>query len=236
MGAPLFRATDMGRKSKTQSLADSIAGQHLALSVAAHLARTQLVPDPLTVYDGQHLSEMLDVVGNALARVAPLYVHDPAAGTPRQLMEAELEGARVKRSATVLALKDGRSLSGVSIKRVDLRQAIAILKAVGVPELNGSRREPPSPGAAPVDRMNGICVALAEVELLVKPPIVAAQAERANAKLLSIARTATEGSIANLAMRLMSAVHDARDSAQPDARQLGVMLARLREALEERGE
>ncbi|HJV10920.1 MAG TPA: hypothetical protein VJ690_05405, partial [Burkholderiales bacterium] len=74
----------MGRKSKTQLITDSVQGQHLALSVAAHLARTQLVPDPLNVYDSQHMSETLDVVGNALARVAPLYAHDPSTSAPRQ--------------------------------------------------------------------------------------------------------------------------------------------------------
>jgi hypothetical protein len=223
----------MGRKSKTQHLTDSIAGQHLALSVAAHLARTQLVPDPLTVYDAQHMTEMLDVVASALARVAPLYVQDPLAGQPRQLMETELDGAKARRGATILVLKEGRSLSGVSIKRSDLRQAIAILKAVGIPELARTRREPPPPSPAPVDRMNGIRVALDEVEQLVRPPIVAGQAERANAKLLLIARHAADGSIANLAMRLMSAVHEARDNSRLDGRQIGVMLARLREALEE---
>ena len=81
--------------------------------------------------------------------MAPLYVQDALAGSPRQLMEAELEGAKVKRGATVLALKDGRSLSGVSLKRAELRQAIAILKAVGVPELARARQEPPKPAPAP---------------------------------------------------------------------------------------
>src|SRR5918993_1067925 len=70
----------MARKSKTLQLTEGIAGQHLALSVAAHLARSQLLPDPLKVYDGQHLTDTLNVVGLALARTAPLHVIDPAAG------------------------------------------------------------------------------------------------------------------------------------------------------------
>src|SRR5687768_6703928 len=125
----------MSQKSKTQHLTDSIIGQHLALSVAAHLARTQLVSDPLAIYDSQHLTDMIDIVAAAIAKVAPLYVQDPGSGTLRQLTESELEGATVKRSATNLVLRDGRTLSSVSLKRVDLRQAIAILKAVGIPEL-----------------------------------------------------------------------------------------------------
>ena len=221
----------MGRRSKTHPLTDSILGQHLALSVAAHLARSQLAPDPLKVYDGRHITEILDVVANALARVAPLYVQDPLAGQPRQIMEAELDGAKVKRGATLLVLKDGRSLSGVSIKRIDLRQAIAILKAVGIPELGRAQREPAKPAPPPANGGDQMCAALDEVELLVKLPIVPVQAERASAKLLSIARHAPDGGIANLAVRLMSAVHDARDKAHPDGREIAVMLARLRDAL-----
>jgi hypothetical protein len=223
----------MGRRGKTHQLTDSILGQHLALSVAAHLARSQLVPDPLKVYDGQHMSEMLDVVANALARVAPMYVQDPLAGAPRQLMEAELDGAKAKRGAGVLVLKEGRILSGVSIKRADLRQAIAILKAVGIPELARAAPEPAKTELPPADRLTEMRNALDEVEHLVKLPMVAAQAERANAKLLSIARHSPEGIISNLAMRLMSAVHEARDSPDPDGRQIALMLARLRDALGE---
>jgi hypothetical protein len=222
----------MGRKTKTQHLADSLLGQHLALSVAAHLARTQLVPDPLNVYDAQHVSEMVDVVANALARVAPLYAQDPASGAPRQLMEGELEGARVKHGATVLVLKDGRTLSAVSIKRTDLRQAIAILKAVGTQEL-GRRTPPEAPKPEPADRVARLRAELAEIEGLLRQPLVPTQAERANALLVSIARNAPDGRISNLAMRLMSSVHEARDSAAPDEHQIDVMLARLRAALAE---
>jgi hypothetical protein len=70
----------MARKSKTQQLIEGTAGQHLALSVAAHLARSQLVRDPLRVYDGQHLSEMLNVVAGVLPRTAPVYAMDAASG------------------------------------------------------------------------------------------------------------------------------------------------------------
>jgi hypothetical protein len=65
----------MGRKSRTHHLAGQLSGQHLALSVAAHLARTQLVPEPL-------------------------YVFDSLGGEPREIGLAELEGAVVQRGAT----------------------------------------------------------------------------------------------------------------------------------------
>jgi hypothetical protein len=221
----------MGRKTKTQQLLDSTLGQHLALSVAAHLARTQLVPDPLTVYDGQYTVEMLDAVGSALARVAPLYVVDPAAGAPRPLAEGELEGAHAKRGASVLVLKDGRSLSGVSIKRADLRQAIAILRAVGIPEF---RRGPAAaPKAAEPDPAAAARERVAEIEDLLRPPLAPAQVRRANSLLLSIARSASQGRVANVAMRLMSAVHDARGDGSPEDAQIQMLTARLRAALEE---
>ena len=223
----------MGRRSKTPLITESVQGQHLALSVAAHLARSQLVPDPLNVYDGQHMNEMLDVVGNALARVAPLYAQDATAGAPRQLMEGELQGARVRRSATVLVLSDGRTLSGVSIKRADLRQAIAILKAVGIPELAPRRKS--EPGVAPTsDRRSELRATLVELELLLRLPLVAAQVERANRLIVAMARNAPDGRIANLAMRLMSTLQETRDdhTAASDSR-VAVLLARLRAMLEE---
>jgi hypothetical protein len=224
----------MGRRSKTQLITESVQGQHLALSVAAHLARSQLVPDPLNVYDGQHMSEMLDVVGNALARVAPLYAQDAKAGAPRQLIEGELQGARVRRSATVLVLSDGRTLSGVSIKRADLRQAIAILKAVGIPELASRPKSEPPGVAPPFNRRAELRATLDEMEPLLRLPLMAAQVERANRLLVAMARNAPDGRIANLAMRLMSTLHETRDdhTAASDSR-VAVLLARLRAMLED---
>jgi hypothetical protein len=209
----------MGRNSETGQLTGGILGQHLSLAVAAHLARTQLVPDPLTVYDAQHLADMLDAVGNALARVAPLYVQEVAGGDPRPLLEGELQGARVRRGATLLALRDGRNLSAVSVRRADLRQAIAILKAVGIPELRlRAGREAPK-AAAPANGER-LLEELRELEAALPE-----DAARANRLLVSLARRAAAGQIANLAMQLMSALHDGRD---PEP-----LLAALRAAVEQ---
>lgn len=220
----------MGRKSKAQQLTESVLGQHLALAVAAHLARTQLVPDPLKVYDAQYMSDMLDVIGNALARVAPLYVRDVNGKEPRQLVESELDGARVKRGATVLALRDGRALSAVSVKRADLRQAIAILKAVGIPELARDTLEAAAP--QPPDRWTELRARMAEIDRLLRPPFVTEQLERASGLMVSIARGAPQGRVSHMAMRLMSAVHDARARQAADDDQVRIMLARLRAALD----
>lgn len=221
----------MARKSKTQQLAEGIAGQHVSLAVAAHLARTQLVPDPLKPYDGQHLSEMLDVMARALARTAALHQIDAQTGLTRELTPAELEGAAPKRGATVLVLKDGRTLSGVSVKRADLRQAIALLKAIGLPELPPP---PPPTHKAPSDDGNGeaLRARLAEIEGLLKAPLLPAQVDRAKAHAVWIARHAPQGRIANLAMQLMSALHESRGTEDiPGGFRMA--LARLRAAMDE---
>ena len=220
----------MGHNSKTQQLTNSVLGQHLALAVAAHLARTQLVPDPLSVYDGQHMSDMVDAVANALARVAPLYVQEPSLGTARELTPAELEGAAVRRGATVLTLKDGRMLSSVSIKRADLRQAIAILKAVGIP---GLRPPPPQEQPAPKADAPQIFAQLAELELLLNPPLIPPHLDKANTLAVAIARHARQGRVANLAMQLVSAVHEARSQGFAETQRVSLALARLRTAVEE---
>ena len=220
----------MGRKSRTQQLISSNAGQHLALSVAAHLARTQLVPEPLSVYDGQHMSDMLDVLARALSKVAPIYVRDPAAAESRPLTPTEVEGASIRRGATILELADGRSFSSATIKRLDLRQAIAILKAVGIEEL-----QPRGQAAEPQPRepkAEQLLAHVTEVETLLRPPLVPEQVERAGRHIISIARSAPHGHVANLAMRLMSALLDARgaEEAPPGVH---AELARLRAAVEE---
>ena len=56
------------------ALIESIEGQHLNLCVAAHLGRTQLVANPLTRYDTEHLMEMVEAVARALAKVATYLV------------------------------------------------------------------------------------------------------------------------------------------------------------------
>jgi hypothetical protein len=220
----------MARNSTTKQLTDGILGQHLALSVAAHLARSQLVPDPLDVYDGSHLTEVVNLIGNALAKVAPLYVRDQKTGMARELTPLELEGATVGRAATVLTLKDGRVLSSVSVKRAELRQAIAILKALGIPNLHVP---PPKETPAPKPGRPPLLAHLAELESLLRLPLIPSYVEKVEALALGIARQARSGRVANLAMRLLSAIHEARQEGEGDNRRVGLAMARLRAALEE---
>lgn len=79
---------------------DSILGQHLALPVAAHLARTQLIPDPPSVYDAQRLTDTLDAVGNALAVAIARRARDGrVANLAMQLVSAVHEASRDREEA-----------------------------------------------------------------------------------------------------------------------------------------
>jgi hypothetical protein len=222
----------MARKSKTQQLVEGSLGQHLALSVAAHLARTQLVPDPLNVYDGRHLSDTVDVVASALAKVAPLYILDTKTGTQRELTPVELEGATMREAATKLVLKDGRTLSSVSIKRADLRQAIAILKAIGIPGLAGQEETAENRRGQAPERRQAPLEVIGEISQLLRPPLIRQQVERANDLLVSLARNAPHGRVANLAMQLMNAVLATKGD-DADAARVNMALAKLRAAAEE---
>ena len=192
-----------------------LSGEHLSLAVAAHLARTQLAAD-------------LDAVAIALARNAQLYVLDAAGGEPRQLSAAELEGAAVTRGATMLVLKDGRTLAGVSIRRSELRRAIEMLKSAGLQDVAPATADKP----ALRDSVDGLRTHFAELEEMLKPPLLPAQVERAKAAAVWIARHAPHGQVANLAMQLMSALHETRGMDEiPGGFRMA--LARLRAALEE---
>jgi hypothetical protein len=105
---------------------------HIALSVAAALAHRQLSPERRAFYDVEHYSAVLNRVAQALIRVAQIHVGDGEGSARRALSEPELDGAIVRRGATVLALADGRSLRHLSVLREDLRSAITILRRAGV--------------------------------------------------------------------------------------------------------
>lgn len=220
----------MARKGTARSV--PLAGQHVALAVAAQLARTQLVPDPPGNCPGAPLRDLLDAVGQALARTATLHVTDAQTGATREIDPAELEGAVAKQGATLLVLKDGRALSGLSVRRADLRQAIALLKALGVPQLAAS--PPPAAATAPDGNGEALGARLAELEQLLTPPLLPEQVDRAKAGAVWIARHAAQGRVANLAMQLMSALHETDGSDEiPGGFRLA--LARLRAAIKQPG-
>jgi hypothetical protein len=105
---------------------------HMALSVAAALAHRQLSPERRAFYDVEHYGEVLNRIAQALARVAQIHVGDGEGGAPRALSPSELDGALVRRGATVLVLADGRLFRRLSVLREDLRGAITILRRAGL--------------------------------------------------------------------------------------------------------
>jgi hypothetical protein len=74
---------------------------------------------------------------------------------------------------------------------------------------------------------------IAEVGTLLRPPLVREQVERANRLLVSLARNAPHGRVANLAMQLMNVVLAANEEDKADADRIGVALAKLRTAAAE---
>jgi hypothetical protein len=212
--------TAMGRKPKKDQSTDINVGQHVDFSVAVQLASSHLVEDPRAD------NEVLNVVGTALARVVPVYFQDAGVATRRALSQAELEGSEVMHSATVLLLKDGRTLSTVSIKRRDLQRGIAVLRTVGIPELaSGRAREP-------ARQSTELLAKIAEIERLVRPPLLPSQVQRVSELAISIARSGTGSGIANLAVRLLSALYDARSAGESaDHRAIELIVARMRDAI-----
>lgn len=202
---------------------DSVLGQHLALSVAAHLARSQLISKTDRPYDSEHLLEVVDVLARALVKTAPIYVRDRLGSEPRELRIDELEGAAVIQCGQFLVLSDGRKLSP-SIKRSDLRDAIALLSCVGVPGLKQAR-----PHEAPTSEPD-LAATVEELERLLKPPFISAELEKAHRILIRLARDVRVPGLGNIAMRLMTALNEChgREALSEAAMTL---LAELRAAL-----
>jgi hypothetical protein len=105
---------------------------HVALSVAAALAHSQLSENPRVFYDVEHYSETLNLAARALASAAVIHVAESDHGGWRALTDAELAAASIQRGATLLVLADGRTFRHLSVLRSDLRSAIALLRAAGV--------------------------------------------------------------------------------------------------------
>ena len=112
---------------------------HIALSVAAAFAHRQLSPERRAFYDVEHYGEVLNRAAQALMRVAQIHVGDGEGGAPRALSPSELDGAWVRRGATVLVLADGRLFRRLSVLREELRGAITILGRAGLKTFDQQR-------------------------------------------------------------------------------------------------
>jgi hypothetical protein len=214
-------------KEKTTRLAEGIRKQHIAMSVAAGIARAQLVPNPVGVYDAHHLGRMLEVMATAIAQVAPIHAMNARTGEVRKLTEEELEGARFTRGATALVLKDGTTIAGVSITRGDLRHAVVVLKTMG---FQGAA-DADKPDREPV-RAENVDALVAEIGQLLLLPLTPEYIDKVNRLMMKIVRAARTGPIVNHAMQLISALHHARVKMEKHSNAVDAALAGLQRSIE----
>jgi hypothetical protein len=113
--------------------------QHIGLSTASGIAYDQLAERKRGFFDVEHFNEVLNRAAEALLKITPVYLIDPASGERRRLTDAELLEAQVTRGATVLVLADGRTVKDLSLLRGDLTAAIKILKSTGLKAFSSTR-------------------------------------------------------------------------------------------------
>ena len=104
--------------------------QFLALSTAAAVVYQQIAGT--TSESADEIIEVLNSVASAIANVAPIYTSDRPTGTPRQLAPIELIHCRFERGATVLKTSFGLEYGNLSIRRDDMRTALAILRGARI--------------------------------------------------------------------------------------------------------
>jgi hypothetical protein len=102
----------------------------LALSTAAAVVYHQIAG--ATSESADEIIDVLNAVASAIANVAPIYTADRPSGTPRQLAPIELIHCRFERGATVLKTSFGLEYRHLSIRRDDMRTAIAILRGARI--------------------------------------------------------------------------------------------------------
>ena len=78
------------------------------------------------------LSAALDDAAKAIASVATVHVAEPGASSPRALSSYELLKGRFTRGATAFIDAAGLERRGLTIRRADMRAALAILRAARV--------------------------------------------------------------------------------------------------------
>jgi hypothetical protein len=98
------------------------------------------------------------------------------------------------------------------------------------PKDDAPARQPPRASAS---QHLAILGRLSELERLIRPPLLPAQLERANALAVAIARNAPDAVIAMLGTRLMRAIQDACAAGEgADTRAIALIVARIRAALD----
>jgi hypothetical protein len=102
--------------------------EHLPIAVAAAQTYFQVVGETPKQKSIAHLDRILNNVAHAITNIAPVYI--PDGPSQRQIEPIELLESSFRRGATVLTLKDGTELRGITVRRIDVREAVTVLKAV----------------------------------------------------------------------------------------------------------
>lgn len=104
----------------------------VALSTAAAVVYQQVMGAAVPAGSAEQAAAILDHVAGAIANVAPIYTADRPTGTPRQLAPIELIHCRFRGGAARVQTSFGLEYGALSIRREDMRSAIAILKGARV--------------------------------------------------------------------------------------------------------
>jgi hypothetical protein len=102
--------------------------QHIALPTAVATAYFQVTGKQVDGRREERTQRTLCNIALALSAAAPIYSSDGPWDMPRQVQSWHLLGAKFERGAHVLALTDGTELRRLTIQRVDLERAVAVLK------------------------------------------------------------------------------------------------------------
>lgn len=105
--------------------------QHLGLPTAAVLVHVEFTGSPPNPLKPAAMRRVLDDIARALSNVMPIYVLDVDSGVPKEIPAFDLLDATFERGAHVLVTAQGTEIRGLSVRRGDLNEAIALLRRAG---------------------------------------------------------------------------------------------------------
>jgi hypothetical protein len=104
----------------------------VALSTAALVTYHRIMGGTFEPLNVPHANAVLREVARAISNVAPIYAALSPTERPKELPDFELLSGEFLRGASVLRTSRGVEYRQLSIRRVDMRSAIAILRRAGV--------------------------------------------------------------------------------------------------------
>jgi hypothetical protein len=106
--------------------------RHLPLSRAAGVVYQHIAGISGGIKTAEEMEDILDRAAVAISNVAPIYVRDEASGVQRQLAPIELLQSRFEHGATVLVMRNGTQYRDLTVRSIDLRMTVDILKRAGI--------------------------------------------------------------------------------------------------------